>query len=150
MRKINLLVGHCSASDNPDQANVDAIKHLHTANKKTKIKWGKYETFGFGWADIGYHYIITPDGKRHIGRPIEKAGAHAKGFNQNSIGICLIGDKNFTQAQFDEFKVLVEELLSTFNLSIIDVVGHRDLNNKKTCPNFNIHEVLGYKEVSDA
>lgn len=142
MRSINFIVVHASASDNPDQDSLASIKHLHTANKKTKIKWGKYYTTGNGWSDIGYHYVITKDGKCHTGRPIEKKGAHVKGFNATSIGICLTGDHEFTQEQFKTLREVISELLSNLGLSIIDVVGHRDLNKGKTCPNFDVNEVL--------
>lgn len=143
MRNINLIIIHCSSSDLPEQDSVEAIKYLHTANKKTKIKWGKYDTTGNGWADIGYHYIITKDGTIHIGRPIEKAGAHCKGFNQSSIGICLTGEKEFTEAQFTSLRrIIKDELIPNFGLSIIDVMGHKELNRAKTCPNFDVHEKL--------
>ena len=142
MRQINMIVVHCSASDVPEQGTVDAIRHLHTGNRKTKIKWGKYDTTCNGWSDIGYHYVITKDGEVHIGRPIEKAGAHVRGFNKSSIGICLAGDKEFTQEQFKSLKTITDELILNFGLSRIDIIGHRDLDSGKSCPNFDVHEVL--------
>ena len=143
MRSINLIVIHCSASDNPVDDSAERIKYLHSGNKKTKITWGKYETHCFGWADIGYHYVITKDGRIHPGRPIEKAGAHVKGFNKSSIGICLTGDKEFTEEQFKALRHLIkEQLIPNHQLSIIDVMGHRDLNKGKSCPNFDVHEIL--------
>ena len=45
-----------------------------------------------GFADIGYHYVITKDGKLQKGRDLELQGAHARGKNETSIGICLVGD----------------------------------------------------------
>lgn len=144
-----MVVVHCSASDSPMDDSPERIKLLHTGNKKTPIIWGKYHTHCFGWSNTGYHYIITKDGQVHIGRPIEKAGAHCKGFNKGSIGICLTGDGDFTEAQFKAFRTLIRELLSKHNLSIMDIVGHYELNKKKTCPNFNVHEkYLETKEES--
>lgn len=142
MRSINFIVVHASASDEPHQDSLESIKHLHTANKKTKIKWGKYDTTGRGWSDVGYHFIITKDGQVHSGRPIEKKGAHVRGFNGTSIGICLSGEKDFTEAQFKALREVIQELLSNFGLSILDVMGHRDLDQGKTCPNFDVHEIL--------
>jgi hypothetical protein len=40
---------------------------------------------------VGYHYIIRRDGVLETGRPEEVAGAHARGFNHNSISISLVG-----------------------------------------------------------
>lgn len=142
MRNINLLIVHCSASDNPDQDSPEAVKYLHTANKKTAIKWGKYDTTGKGWSDNGYHFFITKDGTVHECRPLKRAGAHCKGFNKSSVGICLSGEHEFTEAQFVALRKLVLGLLSSLDLSIIDVLGHRDLDGRKTCPNFNVQEKL--------
>ncbi|WP_337632460.1 N-acetylmuramoyl-L-alanine amidase, partial [Prevotella sp.] len=44
-----------------------------------------------GFDSIGYHYIIYLDGSIHFGRPVEQAGAHCKGHNANSIGVCYVG-----------------------------------------------------------
>lgn len=146
MRKINMLVVHCSASDNEDQDSAEAIKKLHTSNKKTKIKWGKYETHGKGWSDNGYHHVITKDGVVHSGRPEKRPGAHARGFNKGSIGICLTGEYEFTQAQFRALKALIDGLLSKYELSIIDVIPHNSLNKAKTCPNFDLYEKILKKD----
>lgn len=137
-----MLVFHCSASDEDSQDSIEAIKHLHTANKKTKIKWGKYDTTGKNWSDIGYQIVITKDGKRHYGRPLEKAGAHCKGYNKNSIGICLTGDKEFTEAQFEEAAKVASEYLEKFDLEIYNILGHSDLNKNKSCPNYDIKEII--------
>ena len=41
--------------------------------------------------DIGYHYYLTRDGTVHTGRAVEQPGAHCKGHNRHSIGICYEG-----------------------------------------------------------
>lgn len=142
MRKINLLVVHCSGSDLKEDDSIERIKHLHTSPKNIPMKWGKYETNGFSWNDIGYHFVITKDGVIHIGRPIEEIGAHVKGFNASSVGICLTGESDFSEAQFKALRKLVNDLISNLGLSIIDVLGHYELTRGKTCPNFNVQKVL--------
>jgi len=105
--------------------------------------WGKYHTHCFGWSDTGYHYVITKDGKIHPARPIEKSGAHAKGFNKASIGICLTGDKEFSQEQFQALRTLIkDDWIPKHELSIIDVIGHNELNKAKSCPNFKVIDIL--------
>lgn len=58
---------------------------------------------GNGWAGIGYHFFIDKKGNVYEGRPIGAIGAHAQGFNYNSVGICVEGDytkeKNMPEAQ---------------------------------------------------
>lgn len=45
-----------------------------------------------GWLDIGYHYLIHPDGSWCVGREPKYIGSHVKGMNDGKIGICLIGN----------------------------------------------------------
>lgn len=132
MRNIDLLVIHCSDSDNPRHDNVQTIKDWHVKGNK--------------WKNIGYHFIITKDGEVHTGRPIWEQGAHCKGHNENSIGICLTGSRWFSQEQREACKYLVDELLPQFGLDYIDVCPHNLFNDKKSCPNINIYsEILGIK-----
>ena len=79
MRKVNLLVIHCAATKPNMDIGRDEIDSWHKAR---------------GWSGIGYHYVIRRDGRIESGRPVEQAGAHASGYNANSIGICLVGGIN--------------------------------------------------------
>jgi len=106
-----------------------------------------------GWSDIGYHFVIpngnikpkvyleSMNGTIETGRPIEKAGAHCQGgYNINSIGICLIGNNNFTYKQFDALFSLVRGLMNSYNIDIDGILGHYETpaSHGKTCPNFNM------------
>jgi N-acetyl-anhydromuramyl-L-alanine amidase AmpD len=125
MRHINKIVIHCSGSPN-GRANTPAdIERWHLEN---------------GWNEIGYHFIITLDGVVHeFGRTLSEIGSHAKGYNKNSIGICLVGTDKFTTLQWNSLKALVLGLKSQFPNSTI--LGHRDLPNvKKECPGFSVKE----------
>lgn len=44
------------------------------------------------WFDIGYNFVIGEDGNVYEGRGWDYVGAHAPGYNTQSIGICVIGD----------------------------------------------------------
>ena len=48
----------------------------------------------FGWDGIGYHKVIKRSGKVENGHPEYWIGAHVKGKNSISLGVCLIGDIN--------------------------------------------------------
>ena len=119
MRDINLLVVHTSATPRFMDIGVAEIRQWHLAK---------------GWSDVGYHSVIRRNGIIEIVRPIERVGAHAKGYNKNSIGICLVGglnnarkpDNNYTRAQ----KVSLYFLLMTLKRTWIkaEVLGHRDLS----------------------
>lgn len=142
MRNINFLVIHCSATDNPDQDDIQFVRELHTSPKDKKFKWGKYDTYGKAWSDVGYHYYITKRGHIQIGRPLHRPGAHAKGFNNTSIGICLAGDKSFNKIQFEMASILCQGLIQRYSLEKKDIIGHRDLTKYKTCPNFKVEEKI--------
>lgn len=111
-----------------------------------------------GWSDIGYQYVIDngkikPDyyldcmnGSVEVGRPIDgdmmvefgEKGAHAYGYNSDSIGICLIGKEVFTPAQMGSLFGLVSDLMIKFKIEPENVVGHYELDPKKTCPNLDM------------
>jgi len=67
-------------------------------------------------------------------RPIEKVGAHAKGYNAHSIGVCYEGGLDSkgtpkdtrTEEQKEAMKSLMDDLLEKF--PDCKVCGHRDLS----------------------
>ena len=81
-KKIKFLVVHCS--DTPNEDNIGAIE-IHKMH------------LNFGWNGIGYHKIIRRNGKIEDGRPEFWIGAHTKGLNKESLGVCLIGRNIFTK-----------------------------------------------------
>nr|WP_320039507.1 N-acetylmuramoyl-L-alanine amidase [uncultured Bacteroides sp.] len=119
MREINLIVIHCTAtrSDQPfTQAN---LERSHRER---------------GFNGIGYHYYIRRDGSIKSTRPLDKVGAHAKGYNAHSIGICYEGGLNAlgkptdtrTEWQRHSLRVLLLTLLRDY--PGCRIVGHRDLS----------------------
>lgn len=81
MRYINEIIIHCSDTKEGLDFNANDID-----------RWHKQK----GWKRIGYHYVILLNGTIEQGRELEAVGAHTKGHNAHSIGICYIGglDKN--------------------------------------------------------
>lgn len=98
------------------------------------ITWHKAR----GWRTVGYHYVITWDGKIHVGRPEATVGAHVKGDNANSIGICLAGNAEtlpMSVEQAESVSVLLEHLVDKHDLKRSDVYGHREHKGAATlCP----------------
>lgn len=92
-----------------------------------------------GWSGIGYHYVIRRNGAIENGRPIEKIGAHVRGHNAYSIGICLVGGKDifdFSRSQMDKLEILLYGLLDKFPNAVL--LGHRDLQPAKACPRYDV------------
>ncbi len=98
-----------------------------------------------GWLKIGYHYVIKRDGTVETGREKEEVGAHAKGHNAISVGICMVGglsednepETNFTADQWSALETLVDDLKETYPDA--SVIGHNDISSK-ACPTFNVGE----------
>lgn len=130
MRFINKIIVHCSYTRPSQDIGVEDIRHWHVEEN--------------GWRDIGYHYVIRRDGSVETGRPITQAGAHTRGQNSSSIGICLVGgmsddgmpDANFTVQQYQSLKSLIE-----FKHPNLAIFGHRDFSSKP-CPCFDVRALL--------
>lgn len=130
MRNIDLIVIHCSATKTNQEVDMAVID-----------KWHRQR----GWRKIGYHFVINRDGKVEEGRAKDEVGAHVKGKNKNSLGICLIGgiddkgnaESNYTKEQWKALEKLVDYLLDEFG--DIEVSGHNEYA-AKACPCFNVKE----------
>ena len=128
MRKINLIIVHCSATPEGKDFTVDDITRWHKAR---------------GFKTIGYHYVIYRDGTIHEGRPVSEIGAHCVGHNANSIGVCYIGGlaadgKTPKDTRTDAQKLSLRNLLSQLKKSYpgVAIRGHRDFA-AKACPSFD-------------
>lgn len=87
-----------------------------------------------GYAGIGYHFYIRKDGCIYKGRPLQWQGAHAYGFNKNSIGICFEGDFNNESVREEQIKA-GKELISYLKTqcNIKEIKGHKEVC-QTSCP----------------
>lgn len=147
-RRKTRIVVHCS--DTPASMDIGAaeITRWHTDPPPR----------GNGWRAIGYAAVIRRDGTLELGRDIdgdgdviEEIGAHAAGFNAESIGVCLVGGKggpDFTPEQLKTLRWWIGEVESLPQTDIKDVCGHRDLPGvNKACPSFNVRHWLKTGEI---
>ena len=109
-----------------------------------------------GWSDIGYHFVILPDGRCEEGRPLYRPGAHCTAGHRNfiGIGICLVG--NFSQvedvpeAQLSGLLDKIESLIADFHLKPEDVELHREVPGAATeCPGRYFPEDLLRKKIKE-
>jgi len=129
------LVVHCSATQNKPEYTWKTIDQMHRQK---------------GWLGIGYHFVILTDGTIQNGRPLEAIGSHVLGYNDDSVGICLIGGidrngksvDNFTEKQKESLKKLLDWLKSKYPKA--KVLGHRDFPGvAKDCPCFDVQSWYG-------
>ena len=105
-----------------------------------------------GWAGIGYNYYVRKDGTIWRGRPEWAVGAHAKGHNDKSIGICCEGaymSEHMPAAQLAALKDLIRDIMSRYGK--LKLLRHKDVN-ETDCPgvNFPWNEVQKYAEPDTA
>ena len=134
MRRITEIIIHCSATEaGRDFTAVDIDR------------WHKQR----GFKRIGYHYVVRLDGTVEEGRPVSEIGAHCKGHNAHSVGICYVGGLRSssgsngskllpadtrTAAQKQSLSSLVSRLSSEYPTATIH--GHNEYA-PKACPCFD-------------
>ena len=128
---VRYIVIHCSDTLPAQVCNAEVIDGWHRLR---------------GFAMIGYHYVVLPNGEVEHGRPLFYQGAHVgkpKNYNGVSIGICYVGGRDTngqyadtrTPQQRETLKKLIKQLKGKYPSARI--VGHRDLDKGKVCPCFD-------------
>lgn len=135
IQHINSVVVHCAATPNGRPFTPEQIDSWHQQRgfKRDMSIHPGYSAL----AHIGYHYVITLDGWVHRGRPLNEVGAHARGFNRHSIGICLVGTDRFSVSQWDSLLTLIQGLEAQLDKTLT-LYGHNQLNGQKQCPGFDV------------
>lgn len=168
---ITKIVIHCSATKNGKQLRTNKqtaaqrIDDWHKARGYQRTEW-RTKQFNPHLKYIGYHFVIDTDGTVETGRAVGEVGAHVKGHNTGSIGICLVGGitaqgKNhgeYTEAQWKALHQLLRKLEAKYPNARI--CGHRDLSPDlngdgritknewlKDCPCFDVWSWLDSEEI---
>jgi hypothetical protein len=154
------------------------VTHLivhHSATANTSSDWGgvvlsiwNYHTFTQGWGDIGYNYLIDPNGVVYEGRAggDNVIGAHFSCQNGGTMGVCMLGTfttASPTPAALHSLKQLlawkaeqrgIDPLGSSYHsgtrLTIPNISGHRHGNpaypdhacTTTSCPGDNLYGQL--------
>ncbi|RUA33871.1 MAG: hypothetical protein DSY77_08030, partial [Bacteroidetes bacterium] len=96
----NLIVHHSAGSNNITDFT-QAVRDIYI-----------FHTQENGWSDIGYNYLIAPDGVIYAGRDPdtgsqdEVMGAHFCGSNSNTMGVCLLGNYETIEPEFSMLESL--------------------------------------------
>lgn len=139
---IDTIIIHCADTPNGSYRSAEDVDDWHRERSFNRELLEAEETnVSPHLKHIGYHFVIETTGQIRQGRSLEETGAHAKGYNTNSIGICLIGLDAFTHEQWESLRVLVLTLQDRFK-NKLSVIGHNNVDQAKTCPGFNVTEWL--------
>lgn len=125
-----IVIHHSASRDGVSARNID--------------EWHKSRS----WKGIGYHYVVRHNGPIQEGRDININGAHTKGRNKNTIGICVSGnfsENNPLDRKYRDQMIAVANLVNRLR----DIYGveckHgrflddrlRTLNGWSVCPDCN-------------
>jgi N-acetylmuramoyl-L-alanine amidase len=131
----NSIIVHCT--DTP-----------HTMKVTTKDLYD-WHVLDNGWTAIGYAYFIDQFGDIHKCRDLDsdgdvedEVGAHAKGHNRHSIGICLEGRGTYRDDQWSSLRYLINDIVSRHGIQQDKIIGHNDVDPHKECPMFNVQDKL--------
>lgn len=148
IRKIDTIIIHCSATRKDVAYSINQLMSDHIKR---------------GFKGIGYHYYISKAGTVYATRHIHEEGAHCKGYNKFSIGICYEGGLNEngnpcdtrTNLQKVELEKLLKQLCRKY--PIRQIKGHRDFSIdldedgiiephewSKACPCFDVEKEYSY------
>jgi uncharacterized protein (TIGR03437 family) len=141
----------CAPKAAPVFANVTHLVVHHSAGANQASNWAAVvrsiwvlHVQGNGWNDIGYNYLIDPDGAVYEGRSGGDGviGAHFSGVNTGTMGVCLMGSFGATppaSAALESLRRLLvwqaskwkldpsgQSLHRASNLLLNTISGHRD------------------------
>lgn len=149
--EVEHLIVHHSAGSNSATNYTELVRNIYLYHTRTN-----------GWSDIGYNYLIAPDGTLFTGRDPGTGeqdnvrGAHFCGKNSQTMGVCLLGDFSATEpapAALQRLEHLltwkaekegldpmaVSEHPASANLPVI--AGHRN-GCATQCPGEHVYEKL--------
>lgn len=91
--------GNCPESSAPTFTNETHLIVHHSAGSNNSSDWAAtvraiwdFHVNTNGWDDVGYNWLIDPNGVIYEGRGDGVLGAHFCGMNTNTMGVCMIGD----------------------------------------------------------
>ena len=175
------VVPRSSWCTNPDcnytGVSYEPVTHLlvhHTVTSNSATNWAaivraiwSFHTYDRGWGDIGYNYLIDPNGviyEGHLGGD-DVIGTHAAGANAGSMGVALMGtftrpDENppgiippavmqdslvnilAWKADQKGIDVFSASGMPNLNWGILNLAGHRDVYGTTTCPGEQAHDLI--------
>ena len=142
--KPNRIIWHHTA----DSSNAPQATKVNIYHKSRHFPISSLGYYG------GYHYLIERDGTIFQYREETEIGAHDKGENYGSIGICFAGNFNFeqpTKEQEETAAELAEEIILKWSIPLSRIEPHR-WNDTTDCPglilpdNWFVHNYI-YKKI---
>jgi len=106
-----------------------------------------YHQNGRGWIDLGYHFVIDPQGDIFEGRPVNVVGAHVRGRNDGNVGISIMGNyhppvsQTPTKETLYTFVEMGKYLKTVYDIDISSFYAHRDIG-QTDCPGDGLYALM--------
>ena len=136
---VSRITVHHAAVDNSDLRSSEDVKRRLGSIRQNHMN-RRPEPFG----DIGYHYIIDPQGRIWEGRPLRYQGAHVADQNEHNLGIMLLGDftkQQPTNAAINSLNSFLIQQMRTYGVPVSRVYTHREIG-KSSCPGANLQSPM--------
>ncbi len=114
---------------------LELIRSVHTGNSDEN---------GRHWADIGYHYVIDPQGRIWEGRPVRYQGAHVKKNNEHNLGIMVLGnfdEQRPTSEAIASLDAFLADRMHAYRIPVNRVFTHQEIN-PTACPGSNLQAYM--------
>ncbi len=139
MNGVSRITVHHSAIDSSGLRSRDTVARAIASIRAEHVSRRDPRT-GKPWADIGYHFIIDPQGNIWEGRPVALQGAHVADTNEHNLGIMLLG--NFDQqaptpASVEALDRFVAFQMRRFGVGASRLYTHQELA-RTACPGRNL------------
>ena len=136
--------------------DVSKITHIdvhHSASPTTNYKgvetiegFAKYHVNTHGWAGLGYHFVIAPDGQIFKTGYASESRWSVGGNNSYTISTMVVGrfDKEkITDKQYKSLVWLLKEKMGAYNVPVENVKGHNEYPGNKwnICPGIDMDKL---------
>lgn len=158
--KVNHIILHHAAGSNTDTNYTNTVRSYYLLHTQTN-----------GWDDIGYNFLVAPNGDIYDGRQGDSLGddnvigAHMCARNTNTMGICLLGNYEISGVypsdtalgsitELITWKLWKEQLLNPYDSSLHPaanpvmnlgvIAGHRQgcAVGYTSCPGQNYFDII--------
>lgn len=156
--------GNCPPDPTPQPTDVTHLIVHHSAGSNTSSDWAAVVRSYWdlhvnvnGWDDIGYNWLIDPNGVLYEGRGNDLQGAHFCGYNVGTMGVCVMGTYSTVHPTGQAYQKLKELLAwkccdrdidpedfsfhENSGLNLFHISGHRD-GCATECPGDSLYNSL--------
>ncbi len=161
----------CNYSEGLEYHPVSHLIVHHTVSNNASTDWPavvraiwNFHTFSRGWGDVGYNYLVDPNGVIYEGHNggDDVIGTHASGANKGSMGVALLGtftayspgikppqamlnataDLLAWKADQRDINVFDASRLPNLTWGLPHLMGHRDVYGTTECPGDQAHLLI--------